>query len=226
MSDEQPDDEVPTNLSSLLNRHVPANPGKPRPWVPPDSTRDAAQENVTAADAGDDYAEQGPAEVRSSTPPRPATPATEFGAAASVGVQQGPDDLSVLLADVGRVTSVMQGQLAELQGTIEAAKEQAYEATAADESVRVTVNGCPRVTRLSVGPKAIRSGPEALGAWIAEAVNAATSKARAGVQSALLDGLSPEMSAVIAAEITNATGAKTSNDNGAGAVRPRSGRHE
>jgi DNA-binding protein YbaB len=225
MSDEQPDDKEHTRLSALLNRHIPANPGKPRPWVPSDSTRYATRGDATTTGAPEDSAKQGFGKAHPSEPPRLAVTATEFGAAAPPGGQQSPGDLSAVLADGGRATSLMQGRLAELQGTIESAKEQTHEATSADESVIVTVNGRPRVTHLSVGPKAIRSGPEALGAWVVEAVNAATSKARAGAQSALLDGLDPEMRAAIAAEIANATGNKTSNDNSAGAVRPQGGRH-
>src|SRR4051794_37775175 len=131
MSDEQPDDEERTSLSALLNRHVPANPGKPRPWVPPDSTRHAAQDDATAAEArddGEDYAEQSSGEAHSSEQAPPAAMTTELGAAAPPGGRQSPDDLSALVADVGRVTSLMQGKLAELQGTIESAKEQTYEA--------------------------------------------------------------------------------------------------
>ena len=225
MSDEQPDDEERISLIALLNRRVPANPGKPRPWVPSsDSARYATQGETTAANADD--AEEGFGEARPSEPPRPATVASESGAVAPPADRQGSGDrdLSALLADVNRLASLMRGQLTEIQGAIESAKEQIYEATTADEAVRVTVDGRPRVTRVSVGPKAIRGGPEALGAWIVEAVNTATSQARAGAQSAVVDGLDPEMRAVLAAEIAKVT-ANVTSDEGAGAVPPRGDGH-
>jgi DNA-binding protein YbaB len=252
MSDEQPDDEEPTDLSALLNRHVPANPGKPRPWVPADSVGYATQGTINVANAaaggveegvaesaatdnaagyateptagggGESRAERGAGELPPSGPPPPAPAASVPGVASSVG-QQDPGELSAFLADVGRLTSTVQGQLTGLQGAIESAKEQTYEVTSADESVTVAVNGRPRVTHVSVGPKALRGGPEELGAVIVEAVNAATNQARAGAQNALLDGLDPDMRAAVA----DAMGDGASNDSGnsgdgAGAV-PRWG---
>ncbi|HEX6473372.1 MAG TPA: YbaB/EbfC family nucleoid-associated protein [Streptosporangiaceae bacterium] len=226
MSDEQPDEE-PTGLSALLNRHVPANPGKPRPWTPSEPARYGTEGQGTEPDPseGDDPAARGFGEARPSEPPRqqPAAPTATAGAASAVGAvgapappawPEGTGDLSAVLADVGRLTSSMQGRLAELHGAIESAKDQTYEATAADESVVVEVNGRPRVTRVSVDAKALRGGPEALGAWVVEAVNAATSKARAGAQTALLDGLDPEMRAAVAAGIAEATGDGTSEGKG------------
>lgn len=222
MSDEQPDEER-ASLSALLNRRVPANPGKPRPWVPSsDSARFATQGETTAANAGD--AEEAFGEARLSEPPRPATMASESGAVPPDDQSSDDGDLSVLLADVNRVASSIRGQLTDLQGAIESAREQTYEACTADEAVRVTVDGRPRVTHVSVGPKAIRGGPEALGAWIVEAVNTATSQARAGARSALLDGLDPEMCAALAAEIAKVTENATSDD-GAKAVPPRGDSH-
>jgi DNA-binding protein YbaB len=242
MSDERPDDEERTSLSALLNRHVPANPGKPRPWVPSDSAGYAAEGYGTERDPSEGEAAPGSGAARPSDPPpavtpatptTPATPAREAGgtggtggtgearaagAAAPFGVPESTGDMSAVLADVARLTSSMQGRLAELQGAIESAKEQTYEAASADESVVVAVTGRPRVTRVSVSAKAVRGGPEALGAWVVEAVNAATGKARAGAQTALLDGLDPEMRAAVAAGITAVVGDATSDQEG--------GRHE
>lgn len=246
MSDEQPEEEERTSLSALLNRRVPANPGKPRPWVPADSAGhaapgDSSETDASAADVAPGSA-SGPATGSATEPaasdpqwppavpadpvagPPPAAPASESGAAAPPDDRQSLGDLSALVADVRRVASQTQGRLTELQGAIETAREQAYEATAADEAVTITVSGRPRVTSVYVDPKAIRGGPEALGAWIVEAVNTAMGKARAGAQSAVLDGLDPDMRAAIAAEFENLTAAATSDDD-AGAVRRRGDGH-
>lgn len=232
MSDQQPDDEPRTSLSDLLNRQVPANPGKPRPWVPADapsySAQDSAQDEVSAAGVGEDVedsAERGAGEASASEPPPASATAAEADATAPPGEPQGPGDLSAFLADVGRVTSALQDRLTGLQATIESAREQTYEGASADESVTVTVSGRPRVTNVYVGPKAVRGGPEALGAWVVEAVTAAMGKARAGAQTALLDGLDPELRAAIAAEIAKTTENTTSGDNSAAAGRPWGGRH-
>jgi DNA-binding protein YbaB len=239
MSDEQHDDEERNHLSALLNRHVPANPGKPRPWVPSDSAGYAAQGDTAAADASAGDAQTGSASAAAmepatsdpqwppapQTPPAPAAPAaSESGAAAPPDGRQDLGDLSALVADVRRVASQTQGRLTELQGAIESAKEQTYEATSADAAVTITVTGRPRVTGVYVDPKAIRGGTEALGASIVEAVNSATGKARAGAQSALLDGLDPQLRAAIAVEFENVT-ATAPSDDGAGAVRRRGDGH-
>jgi DNA-binding protein YbaB len=244
MSDEQPEEEERTSLSALLNRRVPANPGKPRPWVPADSAGHAApgdtgETDVSAAEIGAGSAagpamepaaggpQWPPASPAPAVPPAPpAGAASESGAAAPRDGGQSLGDLSALVADVRRVASQTQGRLTELRGAIESAEEQTYEATAADESVTITVTGRPRVTSVYVDPKAVRGGPEALGAWIVEAVNTATGKARAGAQGALLDGLDPQLRAAIAPELENLTATATSDDGaGAGAVRRRGDGH-
>jgi DNA-binding protein YbaB len=199
-------DEESNRLAGLLNISTPANPGKPVPWTP----RSAAHRPEPAA-AWTPPGESAQAARRPERGPetqRPEGPAAQVDESAS---DEGPAvpphwDPATVSEIFGRTVAAAEAQRARLEQAMAAARERTYVAEAADGEVRVTVDGRPRVTEVYVSARAVRNGPDSLGAAIAEAANAAVRAARDGANETLLDGLDPAMRAAVERGLTGPAG--------------------
>jgi DNA-binding protein YbaB len=211
-------DEESNRLAGLLNISTPANPGKPVPWAPGPAVHRPAAVGTTP---GEPAREQHPGEPQGRTGPvgpvgpgdpvNPGGPVGPVGPAAQRAPDDGPAELPpwdpASISDIfGQTIAAAEAQQARLEQAMAAARERTYEAESADGEVRVTVDGRPRVTKVHVSARAVRSGPGPLGAAIMEAANAAVRVAREGANEALLDGLDPAMRTAVEGGLAELTG--------------------
>jgi DNA-binding protein YbaB len=89
-------------------------------------------------------------------------------------------------------------QRAQLEAAMTNARQQTYEGLSANELIRVTVDGRPRVIAVNIDPRALRIGAAPLAQAITEATNAAVRAAKDGANQVLLAGLGPGLRAAVA----------------------------
>jgi DNA-binding protein YbaB len=115
------------------------------------------------------------------------------------------DDYAVAVSQAfDQTIAAAEAQRAQLQTTVTDAQRLTYTGESADGTIRVTVDGRPRVTEVGVHPRALRNEAGTLGQAIAEAANAAIRAAADGTNQAVLAGLGPGLRAAVADAIAEA----------------------
>ena len=111
----------------------------------------------------------------------------------------GPEDYAVAMSEAFEQTiAAAEEQRAQLLTTVTDAQNLTYTGESGDGMIRVTVDGRPRVTEVSVNPRALRYDAGMLGQAITEAANAAVRAAKDGTNQAVLAGLAPGLRTAVA----------------------------
>lgn len=122
------------------------------------------------------------------------------------GGYESGQDMDSLASNFAQVADRMQQQVDAIRQAVSGASAGSYEASAEDGSVKVRVDGRPRVKELYVGAKAVRLGRDALAASVLKTVNEALDAARQGVRDTTLAHLDPEMRTVVERGIQESEG--------------------
>jgi DNA-binding protein YbaB len=93
--------------------------------------------------------------------------------------------------------SALQDRLARLSADLEQAASALaglqYEVFSTDRMVHVVVDGIPRVLSLTIDPRALRLGPDALDRSLTESLNQALASARTATAEGMLSVLPPDL---------------------------------
>jgi DNA-binding protein YbaB len=103
-------------------------------------------------------------------------------------------------ADAGQVAARLREQAARLTAAVAAGRGISYEASTqagGPSEIAVTVTGLGQVSRVYVGPRAMRSGPDALAPALSRVLNEAVRGARERAAEAVHDAVEPGLQAVL-----------------------------
>jgi DNA-binding protein YbaB len=164
-------------FDSLLNKNVPDKPGEPVPYTP-------------------------------SAPPPPIEsepPIAEVESAPGQDHTPGPsaaDEAMSRVADFEQIADDMRRYAEGLRNTLDTNTERTWQITTDDEAFSVTVDGRPRIRKISVNPRAMRSTPAELAAKLTALLNEAIATSRREGAAAILDELDPGLRSAVSGAVS------------------------